>query len=182
MRRYLEIATNVAILATSFVVVYAFLAPRPAAMRTAQPPVGQPPQAALQKGDRLAVARDLDVDRADQTLLLVLRSACRYCTESMPFYSRLSRRLQDEQSRTRLQLVVVTRDEPETAGLYLREHGLVVQRTVQLTPDLAKALKVPGTPSLVLVDRTGLVRNVWFGKLDSEREKRVEDALFTSPS
>ena len=36
-----------------------------------------------------------------------------------------------------------------------------------------KALKVSGTPTLLLVDNNGIVQHVWIGKLTAAKEKEV---------
>ena len=38
-------------------------------------------------------------------------------------------------------------------------------------------IKVPGTPTLLLVDDQGKVLDVWVGKLDESREKQVLASL-----
>ena len=39
------------------------------------------------------------------------------------------------------------------------------------------AIKIPGTPTLLLVDNNGKVLNVWVGKLDDRHEKEVLKTL-----
>jgi hypothetical protein len=39
------------------------------------------------------------------------------------------------------------------------------------------AVKVPGTPTLMLVDNEGEILDVWVGKLDASGEKKVLSTL-----
>ena len=41
-------------------------------------------------------------------------------------------------------------------------------------------LEISGTPTLLLLDRSGVVKQVWFGKLQAEREGDVVTALAKS--
>jgi hypothetical protein len=173
MRKHLDIAVNIAILATCVVVVHAVLFPRQEARRR----VDQ--TKVLQKGDQLA-GEELPLSRADQTLLMVLQSDCRYCTESIPFYNRLSDRLRTQPEKSRVQLIVLTRDALKTAEEYLTSHQLIVDATVTMSAKLRDTLRIPGTPALLLVGRTGLIQDTWFGKLTSDGERQVEAALFAA--
>jgi thioredoxin-related protein len=175
VRRLLELIANIAILATCLAVAYVLFSPQ------SPTPERRGPQA-LTKGDRLELTESFHLDRADHTLIMVLRSGCQYCTDSMPFYNRLARKVKEGQAKRQLQLVVVSRDDAEQTGRYLRTHDLNVQLTVPLTPALAQTLRVPGTPVLIHVDRTGMVKNVWVGKLDPDGENDVELNLFSGPS
>lgn len=73
-------------------------------------------------------------------------------------------------------IAVVPGDKAE-AGKYLNELGVVVDGIVNAS--LAD-IHVAATPTLVLVDRSGRVSNVWVGKLDSNRENDVIQRAFTS--
>ncbi len=73
-------------------------------------------------------------------------------------------------------IAVVPGDEAE-GGKYLEGLGVVVDGIV--TASLSD-INVSATPTLVLVDRSGRVSNVWVGKLDSNRENEVIQRAFNS--
>ncbi|HEV8183451.1 MAG TPA: hypothetical protein VGQ61_13820, partial [Candidatus Angelobacter sp.] len=51
---------------------------------------------------------------------------------------------------------------------YLQNEGVVMDAIVQ-SP--LSEIEISGTPSLVLVDASGVVRGAWFGKLSPGREQ-----------
>ncbi len=110
----------------------------------------------------------LDLD--GRTLLMVLRSDCRFCQQSMPFYRRLLER--DSQD---VEIVVVA--PPFDAGIegYLASEGITPDSVMFVQRD---TLPVQGTPTLLLVDGDGMVTHAWIGLLDAEREADVLGVLF----
>jgi hypothetical protein len=63
----------------------------------------------------------------------------------------------------------------EEATQYLSEIDVAVDDILNLS--LAD-IKVTATPTLLLVDSSGKVKEVWVGKLNPAREKEVIDRLF----
>lgn len=61
---------------------------------------------------------------------------------------------------------------------YLSEQG--VPRDGIINASLSD-VNVSGTPTLLLVDNTGHIKNVWVGKLDANREKEVMQKAFGIP-
>jgi hypothetical protein len=108
-------------------------------------------------------------------LVIYVKSICRYCTDSMPFYRR-----KIELARTRLQeidVVFVTDPADREWPDYLRRNGI--------NPDVAVAVpfaqwKTRVTPTLILVDPSRKVKNVWTGALNGPNEasflRALEDA------
>lgn len=120
---------------------------------------------------------------ADRTLLLVLRDGCRYCTESMPFYRELGRlRAESRGPKIRLVAVVLSERNPGAATRYVHSQGLAVDGVVALAGERQKRFGVGATPTLMLVDQTGLIAERWVGLLDASGERRVLDSLFASRS
>jgi len=113
----------------------------------------------------------IGIDTDGAALVLVLRSDCPYCQESMPFY----RRLLEGGDTDNVQVVVAA--PPDDAGIseYLTSEGVEPDSVVFVEGD--DLPPVPGTPTLLLVDREGVVTHAWIGLLDSDREAEVIDAL-----
>lgn len=109
----------------------------------------------------------VDWDRADKTLLMVLSTNCHFCTESAPFYQRLA---QQKAGRQDVRLVAVLPQVMSDAQHYLSDHNIVVDEVRQSVPGAAYAR---GTPTLIMVDRTGSVVTSWIGKLPAEKEAEV---------
>ena len=136
------------------------------------PPHSQPYAA----GETLEVLPPDATRSAHRSVVLVLRSGCRFCTESMPFYKRLSQRRTSEDDGFKLVALVV---EPTAVGqAYLAEHGLTADMLMRLP--IAQARRITGTPTLLVIDRTRKILGVWIGRLDPAAEREVEEMLRTA--
>lgn len=121
---------------------------------------------AYRPGERIAI-NGLSV--AGPTLLIGTRSSCRYCTESLAFYRRL-------QEVADVKKVWVAAGEDISANkAYLQSNGLMAE--VVLSADAAGLTKLSSTPTLILLDRTGTIVDVWIGKLGAESEGEVISKL-----
>lgn len=108
-----------------------------------------------------------DWARNGRTLLLVLSSDCRFCTESAPFYQRLAR---DAAGRADLRLVAVLPQEVGAGREYLRRLGVPIAEVRQAAPT---AVGAQVTPTLILLDGGGAVTHSWVGKLAAPEESEV---------
>jgi hypothetical protein len=78
--------------------------------------------------------------------------------------------------RTRLRILALSHESRETLEDYLKAHGahgLAADGMISLAQDEYRRLKVRGTPTLILADRSGLIRRVWAGRLRPELENVV---------
>jgi thiol-disulfide isomerase/thioredoxin len=105
-------------------------------------------------------------EQADRTVALVLAQGCGYCQASMPFY----RRLNEAQKSRRFRMVVVTSDPADAFRRFLGQQSVSADAVISVS---AADLSVHGTPTLVLLDRTGSVREFRTGRLSPEEEKRL---------
>lgn len=112
-----------------------------------------------------------DWPQSERTLLMVLSANCRYCTESAEFYRRLA---QERTNRPSLRLLAVMPHEIEQGRSYLEGLGVRVDEVMRAP---AGTPGVRGTPTLILVDNQGVARNIWVGKLTTERESEVLNLL-----
>ena len=142
--------------------------PVPAAASTARPrPSGQAAGAAAPvKGAPFSLP-GVDWTKQDQTLVLVLSSTCHFCTESAPFYQRLV----TEARRNRNTRLIAVLPQPTEDGIrYLKQVGVSIDEVLQAP---LSTLGTRGTPTLILVDKRGEVKNTWIGRLAAERESEV---------
>lgn len=162
LSKKLELLANLAIIAVVFmlgaVLIKQYLLPRPTTAVASN--------ARIQPGNKLSLP-GMDWNRGDKTLLLVLSTQCRFCTESAPFYQRLARELSRGGSA---RLVAVLPQSVGEAQKYLGEHGINVDEVRQVSPD---AIGADGTPTLILLDASGSVIESWIGKLPPEKEAEV---------
>jgi hypothetical protein len=155
---------NVAVLVASGCVIWWFAAQRMA-------PASRGPSTSYAIGESVGAVAGVDFRDSRETLLMVLREDCRYCRESVPFYQQLSSAKRDPRG---IRVVVVSTDSPGSMSAYLRSNAIQADRVVTVRPGI---LKVPGTPSLLLVDGTGKVKQMWRGKLGAAQEREVFAAL-----
>jgi thiol-disulfide isomerase/thioredoxin len=114
--------------------------------------------------------------QADETLLIYGKSECTFCKASAPFYERLSHDIRATSSG-RMQLGWLTTDTVGTAEEYLRLTNTLVAHTFTISQDQSRLLRLPGTPSLVLVNSRGTVQRVWVGALDESHEQEVRQLV-----
>lgn len=99
------------------------------------------------------------------SLLLVVSTECHFCKDSLPFYKDLTAK-----SRGRLNVVAVLPQPQAEAQKFLQDAGVEANQVVTATPD---TLGVRGTPTVMLVDGSGKVKQVWLGRLDLKGEKSL---------
>ncbi|MBI1872496.1 MAG: hypothetical protein HYS05_01245 [Acidobacteria bacterium] len=126
-------------------------------------------------GEQLPNLDGVNFGGAERTLVLVLRSTCVFCTKSMPFYRRLS---VERRAWPSLQIVGAAVEDPVVFGSYLREQNLRVDRVITLKPGV---LRLSGTPTLILVDKSGHLVGNWIGELRPEGEREVMSAAGAYP-
>jgi hypothetical protein len=105
------------------------------------------------------------------TVVLFVSAHCKFCTASMPFYTRIST-LHPKNSEA-FRLLAITPSGRETvaeAQQYLAGHHLPVDGIGQLGFD---TFGIHGTPTLALVDPSGHVFRAWAGQLPRETEDEV---------
>jgi hypothetical protein len=112
----------------------------------------------------------LDWSGHKRTLILAVSAECRYCTESAPFYRKLSTEASDLDG---VGLVAVLPQPVDEARRYLDELH-VPMKSVSGRLD---TLGVSATPTLLLVDSQGAVQKSWVGKLPVSAEAEVLAAL-----
>jgi hypothetical protein len=178
MERQLQLATTIAFLVLCLVGIALgvkhLVAPEaPQAVvasargRPAAPPI-------YQAGEQIQV-RGVDFATTDRTLLLVVRQGCRFCDESMPFYRKLGT---DSAVTARTRIVLVAPDDESVSREELARHGVQVAQVV--TVPLGD-LKVRGTPTAIIVNRTGTVQRVLTGRLDDAGQEALVEALKNAP-
>jgi hypothetical protein len=124
-------------------------------------------------GERVAGLQEINFASAEHTLMLVVRRDCEYCEESVPFYRSIVSEVTKRSPGIAVQLVVVTSDDRETAMDFLRTNQIAISTVMPISGVKMRALKVPGTPTLILTDRAGVVEQVWIGKLTAAGEREV---------
>src|SRR5262249_38228526 len=110
---------------------------------------------------------NMDWRRNDRTLIFVLSSGCRFCAESASFYKEL---VQKCVKQGNIQIVAVLPQPVDAGRKYLSDLGIPVDDVRQLPPS---SIGVRGVPTLLLVNKEGIVTDAWRGKLSPDKELEV---------
>jgi hypothetical protein len=166
LSKRIELLANIAIIVVAVliagVLVKRYLLPQ------AQSP---PAQSLIQPGTKLSLP-GIEWDKNNRTLLLVLSTTCRFCTESSPFYQRLA---QEKAKKGEVSLIAVLPQSVGESRKYLNDNGISVDDIKQASLD---AVQARATPTLIMADRTGTVVESWVGKLPAEKEDEVLNRIF----
>ena len=100
------------------------------------------------------------------SLVLWIDSRCRYCTENMPLYREIAA-ISGTTDRS-LRVVAAGIEPVATLSKYVADHGVAVDHISSIEPG---KLRVRGTPTLILVNRAGIVEQVWGGYVQPERQR-----------
>lgn len=119
-------------------------------------------------GERLNVP-NVDWDQNKKSIVFFLMKDCKYCKSSAPFY----RQLIEDASKRNVKSLAILPSSVEEGSKYVQSLELPIEN-VQ-TGSLS-SYKIPGTPSVLFVDKEGIVKSVWIGA-DPGREREMRDEL-----
>jgi thiol-disulfide isomerase/thioredoxin len=122
----------------------------------------------INSGERLTLP-NIDWAQNKKSLVFFLKKDCPYCTSSAELY----RQLVEEATRRNVKCVAVFPNTLEDARKYLRYIELPIENVY--TSPLGD-YKISGTPTVLFVDESGIVRSVWMGA-QTEREHEMRDKL-----
>jgi thiol-disulfide isomerase/thioredoxin len=84
--------------------------------------------------------------------------------------------LKDRLGAQGLSVVGITTDEPEAAAVFAERHHMRYPSVVDAAGETSRAYAIAGLPTIVLVDKAGVVRDVTVG-FDPTGEPRLETAI-----
>lgn len=129
-------------------------------------------------GDSFANVNELRAALPRRTMLVLVSSTCRYCSESMPVY----RNVLSDEAVARWRVVFASRDEPGVLKHYLENNGLPIQNVDLIRISDTSEFKATATPLLFLLDTDSRIQQTWEGKLTPDREAAVRRALHARPA
>lgn len=169
LAKKLEIGAHIAIIVVaillSVILVKNYLLPRNEQQPQPPPNAPAPPQQ-VSAGTRISLP-DVDWAKNRRTLVAVLSTTCRYCTESASLYQQIAT---ERSKRDDVKTIALFPQPVADAQQYLSGLGVSVDEIKQVEPS---AVNARGTPTLLMVDDTGTVKKVWVGKLPPNKEAEV---------
>ena len=170
IKSYLEVATNVAVLLVAIAVLvslgYSFYQSRTTTRTRTQS------ETVLRKGAVLDQVRGVDFQTAPKTLLLLLNTDCRYCAESSDFYNILATSSTVVDGKTNI--IALFPNGENQIREYQQQQRLSFRA---LSSPEFSLLRRTGTPTLILTNPNRQIIDFWIGKLSSEAEQEVRNAL-----
>lgn len=108
---------------------------------------------------------------SERTVLVALGKECKYCTESADFYRRLAAGIA---SQTDTRLIAVFSEKESEAEAYLKQLDVPIRdvRYVSLSP-----LGIKSVPTVAILDRSGVVTDMWVGKLSPLKQSDLMSKL-----
>jgi|SRR5690606_13454388 len=117
-----------------------------------------------------------DSPRTNQALVLVFTVDCPWCRASVPWWNELVADFQSIQPDG--VAIGVSPDSAHLVKAYARERAMSYQMiTDSLAQQLLQSWHVRNVPYTLVVDRSGLVRGVWRGLIDSLRYHEIVRSL-----
>jgi thioredoxin-related protein len=157
-----ELLVNITVIVLGAAVLF-FLVKTYRATRNSSAAVQEP-----RAGDQLPAIPGIDWKANDRTLVLALKKDCHYCEDSMPFYRQLAQL--SEQNALKANLVAVFPDSSADVDAIAKTEKLSL-RTVSNVP--LYILKIPGTPTIFLADRSGKIIQDWIGVLSDQQQQQL---------
>lgn len=128
-------------------------------------------------GEVIPPIQNLHLSKAPRTLIFVVSSSCRFCTESMPFYQDVVR--QRDVAKSDVQLIVLGQEDQSSLEAYLSNHDVQPDAVVSVLG--VQGLKVSRTPTILEVDSDSEVMRAWYGRLSDGAEEAVVKAVLAAP-
>jgi peroxiredoxin len=107
---------------------------------------------------------------ARSTLILVTHSKCHYCQASLPFYKQLTAAAHAAGVR----VVGVSSEDIKVHRDFLEAGGLFLDDVISMK---AANIRATGTPTLILVNRQGVIQESWIGQLPADKERHTISAV-----
>lgn len=168
MRKTLELLTNLAVLIVALAIIATLVVNFYEHKRT--PTL----QSGLARGQILPALGNLDYGASPETLIIALDARCTYCRESIPFYNKIIQANINQRSTTRI--FAVFPNQKEEVESFVKQNNFNINTIPSVN---FNAVKLRGTPIMILVDSSGRVKNFWVGKIPQEEEIALINNLFT---
>lgn len=124
----------------------------------------------IKAGERISLA-DFDSSQSEKLIYVALNPDCPFCTASAPFYRSIKKSIAQNGE---VRMIGLFSPEVKSEKDYVEKLGVNFDAIRKVSFD---TLKIPSTPTIVVVDQDGTVLSVWRGKLSSEKEQEFLSQL-----
>lgn len=167
LKTRVEVASNLAVILVAII----FLVTLASSFLSQLPPRNL--RSGLQRGQKFPDLPQVDYRNSENTLLLLLDTKCTFCSASTPFYQRMIEAQRTRGGNTRI--VSLFPNPNEEAAEYMRRKQMPIEAVGDVD---FNGLSLAGTPAMILLDRNGVVKNFWVGKIPENEEALVINSLF----
>lgn len=162
MKSKIELGLNIAI-AVAILVIAGVLVKRTFFAEQAKQPTLEA-QAQQLLGTRISVP-GVDWAQNKKSLIFFLKKDCIYCDAVAPSYQQLI----GEAEKANVKLIAILPNPVQVGREYVQSLGLLIEN---VQTGVLASYKIPGTPSVLVVDAEGIVRGIWIGA-EPGREKEM---------
>ena len=127
-------------------------------------------KAYLANDGKSLVLSNVDLSKSSVTVLLALRTTCRYCEKQTPFY----RQLLSQAQAKNVSVIALFQEELPSARDYLRSEQLDIPNVLRVR---LRTLGIAETPTLLVVNPQGDILSKWVGVLPPSTESYILDML-----
>jgi hypothetical protein len=128
-------------------------------------PQAPAPPNQVKAGDRVSLP-NVKLGPGD-TIVLALREGCHFCESSMPLYKQLVAAAQSAKGK---RVVAVLPEAADKGRSYLHSLGVDISDVYSLP---LGQIQVTGTPTLLLLSESGIVKRAWYGQQPAEQNARI---------
>lgn len=129
----------------------------------------------ISRGNTLEI-RSVDWKNADQWVVLFLQTGCNYSDLSKPMYEKIAEKFYEDADR---KLLIISPEKDSLFEKYIESFNVPGAGFVKTS---FSKLGIDATPTMLLVDNTGVVQEVFKGKLPFKREMELLTSLGISVS
>ena len=165
LKSYLEVSTRIAILLTTLAVLWLIFG---SVLKQPKPLI----HVGLRNGDLFPSVAGIDYSKNSKTLLISMSAKCANCDESLLFFHKLREKAINSSDAPRM-IALFPESEKEVEN-YARQRRLTLETQSGIN---LKALNMPGTPTVVLVNNKGQIIDFWVGKLSNDIEQQISHSL-----
>jgi thioredoxin-related protein len=108
---------------------------------------------------------EIPFPREHEVLLMALSTNCHFCKESSPFYRDL-----DDRKKGKIEIIAAFPQSLDVIKSYMKDEGLASDQVISRPLD---QIGILATPTLLLLDKSGTVKKMWVGYLDTNKQQEV---------